>query len=149
VSITASWLNLLSNVRKFPFLGIYVVMFSDVFMTFLRFSLICALFIVAFSLGFYALLAEQENFSNFGFSAIKTTVMMIGEFEFDELFFDNVSNAPDDEKDRILPYRTTTLLFFVIFMSIMSIIVMNLLVGLAVDDIKVVQDNAVLQRLLP
>ena len=51
----------LSNVRKFPFLGIYVVMFTDVFKTFLKFSVICALFIIAFSLGFYALMAEQAR----------------------------------------------------------------------------------------
>ncbi len=36
-------------------------MFADVFKTFLKFSLICALFIVAFSLGFHALLAEQAR----------------------------------------------------------------------------------------
>ena len=59
ISITMTWLNLLSNVRKFPFLGIYVVMFSDVMQTFLKFSIICALFLVAFSLGFHVLLAEQ------------------------------------------------------------------------------------------
>ena len=59
VSITITWLNLLSNVRKFPFLGIYVVMFSDVMITFLKFSIICALFLIAFSLGFHVLLAEQ------------------------------------------------------------------------------------------
>lgn len=56
-----SWLNLLSNVRKFPVLGIYVVMFTDVLQTFLRFSIICALFVIAFSLGFYALFAEQVS----------------------------------------------------------------------------------------
>ena len=58
-SITITWLNLLSNVRKFPFLGIYVVMFTDVLQTFLKFSIICALFVVAFSLGFHALFIEQ------------------------------------------------------------------------------------------
>ena len=61
VSVTMSWLNLLSNVRKFPFLGIYVVMFTDVMQTFLKFSIICALFVVAFSMGFYALLRRQVN----------------------------------------------------------------------------------------
>ena len=59
ISVTLSWLNLLSNVRKFPFLGIYVVMFTDVLQTFLKFSIICALFIIAFALGFYAVFAEQ------------------------------------------------------------------------------------------
>ncbi len=51
----------MSNVRKFPFLGIYVVMFTNVFKTFLRFSIICALFIIAFTLGFQALIAESVS----------------------------------------------------------------------------------------
>lgn len=79
---------------------------------------------------------------------IKTSVMMIGEFEFDDLFFDNVNldGEPAASASK-MPYRTTTFLFFMGFMCVMSIIVMNLLVGLAVDDIKAVQDSAVLQRL--
>jgi len=35
---------------------------------------------------------------------------------------------------------------FVAFMIIMTIIISNMLVGLAVDDIKSVQDNAILRR---
>ena len=59
-----SWLNLLSTLRKFPFLGIYVVMFTDVLQTFLKFALIILLFIIAFSLGFHALIGEQVHFNN-------------------------------------------------------------------------------------
>ncbi len=58
-SITASWLGLLSNIRKLPGLGIYVVMFTDVLLTFLKLSLLIALFIMAFSMGFHCLLADQ------------------------------------------------------------------------------------------
>ena len=36
---------------------------------------------------------------------------------------------------------------FVVFLILMSILIMNLLVGLAVDDIKAVQEQAVLKRL--
>ena len=43
-----------------------------------------------------------------------------------------------------VPYEWPT--FFIIFVITMPIIIMNLLVGLAVDDIKTVQENAVLQR---
>ena len=75
-----------------------------------------------------------------GFALVKSVVMMIGEYDFDSLFF-------DEEADYIVPYPTFTLLFFLVFLVIMSIIVMNLLVGLAVDDIKAVQNSAVLQRL--
>ena len=75
-----------------------------------------------------------------GFALVKSVVMMIGEYDFDSLFF-------DPGADYVVPYPTFTLLFFLVFLVIMSIIVMNLLVGLAVDDIKAVQNSAVLQRL--
>jgi hypothetical protein len=58
-SITASWLSLLLNIRKLPFLGIYIVMFTDVLQTFLKLSLVIGLFVIAFALGFHCLLAEQ------------------------------------------------------------------------------------------
>ena len=40
-----------------------------------------------------------------------------------------------------------TFAFFLVFMIIMTIIVVNLLIGLAVDDIQAVQHNAILKRL--
>ena len=46
-----------------------------------------------------------------------------------------------------MPYESFTLALFFIFVVVMTIIVMNLLVGLAVDDIKAVQDTANLKRL--
>lgn len=61
-----------------------------------------------------------------GFSLVKSTVMMIGEFEFDDLFFDNPGKDPEE---MMLPYQTTTFLFFIVFVGVMSIIVMNLLVS--------------------
>ena len=36
---------------------------------------------------------------------------------------------------------------FVVFLVLLTVLIMNLLVGLAVDDIKGVQDKAVLKRL--
>ena len=60
-AITAGWLNLLANVRKFPFLGIYILMFTDVLKTFGKLSVVIVLFIIAFSLGFHCLLADQVN----------------------------------------------------------------------------------------
>ena len=46
-----------------------------------------------------------------------------------------------------VPYETFSLSLFFVFVIVMTIIVMNLLVGLAVDDIKAVQDTANLKRL--
>ena len=90
VCITVTWLNLLSLIRKLPFLGIYVVMFTDVLQTFLKVSGVVLLFVIAFSLGFSALLENQTYFENFPKSMMKTFVMTSGEMEYDNLFFDNV-----------------------------------------------------------
>jgi len=59
VAIFAAWMCLLLFIRKFPKLGIYVVMFTDILYTFIKFSLIFILFIVAFALSFYTLLADK------------------------------------------------------------------------------------------
>ena len=87
---------------------------------------------VAFAFGFYALFAEQDNFKNVGYSMLKTSVMMIGEFEFDDLFFDNnylkYENYGLDTTEK-LPYKIFTMIFFLIFMIVMPIIIMNLLVS--------------------
>ena len=52
VCVTVTWLNLLSLIRKLPYLGIYVVMFTDVFATFVKFFLVFVFFIMAFGLSF-------------------------------------------------------------------------------------------------
>ena len=75
VCITVTWL---------PFLGIYVVMFTDVLQTFLKVSGVVLLFVIAFSLGFSALLENQPYFEDFLKSMMKTFVMTSGEMEYDK-----------------------------------------------------------------
>ena len=81
--------------------------------------------------------------------------------EYDNLFFDNqVRNKEGTCENwlknllfqfnyevKVVPYMDTTKALFVVFVLVMPIIIMNLLVGLAVDDIKTVQENAVLKRI--
>ncbi|XP_071957076.1 transient receptor potential cation channel subfamily A member 1-like isoform X2 [Antedon mediterranea] len=154
ISILLAWINLILFIQKLPRLGIYVLMFTDVLKTFMQFSVVFGLFIVAFTLGFYALLMNQEPFNTFWYSLVKTFVMMIGEFEFDTTFHSqnylNTNDGVQSQDEFFLTtvyYKQTTYVVFTIFAVIMSIILMNLLVGLAVDDIKEVQNQAKLQRL--
>ena len=58
-AVTSAWINLLYRIRQIPFLGIYVLMVIDVLYTFLKFAVIILLFVIAFSLGFHCLLAQQ------------------------------------------------------------------------------------------
>ena len=58
--IVLAWLNLLGDIRQLPYLGIYVIMFFDILKTFLRFVIVFTVFIVAFGLGFHALLVTKS-----------------------------------------------------------------------------------------
>ncbi|KIH67410.1 hypothetical protein ANCDUO_02257 [Ancylostoma duodenale] len=68
--------------------------------------------------------------------------MMIGEFEFTAIFHGN----EDSHLERLFG-PTIAYPLFLFFCVIMTILLMNLLVGLAVDDIKSVQEKAELKRL--
>ena len=56
IAIFLAWIVLVLFVRKFPMFGIYIVMFEDIVVTFLRFSIILVLFVIAFGLAFYTML---------------------------------------------------------------------------------------------
>ena len=53
---------------------------------------------------------------------MKTWVMMIGEFDFNDIF-----HAEEEEEE--VQYKTTSYIVFVLFMVVMGIIILNLLVS--------------------
>ncbi|RUS77619.1 hypothetical protein EGW08_014619 [Elysia chlorotica] len=138
IAVFLAWIDLVLFIQKFPRFGIYVVMFTDILFTFSQFFVVFFLFVIAFAVSFYALFQNQNPFDTVPKSFIKTSVMMIGEFEFDTIFNDSTNDVK---------YPTASYIIFVIFLVIMSILLMNLLVGLAVDDIKAVQEQAALKRM--
>lgn len=73
---------------------------------------------------------------------MKTVVMMIGELEFEDIFY-----SSGDGKTSAVLYPITAHLMFFAFVILVTIILMNLLVGLAVSDIQGLQASAGLNRL--
>ncbi|TMS39258.1 hypothetical protein L596_005811 [Steinernema carpocapsae] len=142
VMIFCAWINLILLIRKIPRFGIYVVMVVNTIKTFYRFSLIFALFIIAFSSGFFVVLQNKPEFAFYLPSFVKTTVMMIGEFEYTAIFYEDADTHASHLFGRNIAHA-----IFLVFMVVMNVILMNLLVGLAVDDIKGVLEKAELMRL--
>ena len=64
--------------------------------------------------------------------------MMFGEFDYNDLFHPFTKG---------LNYEEMSYFFFVIFLIVMSIVLMNLLVALAVDDVGALQSHAKLQKI--
>jgi len=69
--------------------------------------------------------------------------MMIGELEFEDMFHPELN----DENSNIILHPVTAHLVFFAFLMLVTVILMNLLVGLAVSDIQGLQASAGLNRL--
>lgn len=145
ICIFLSWLNFVFFLRLQPNYGIYVIMFEETIGTFLKVLPLALLLIFAFGQPFLILLGPiitesdpfTRPFSNLGYSFMKTLTMMVGEFETDPLLY----SVPS-----ILLFPVTTYGLWIIFVLVMPILMQNLLVGLAVDNIKGIRKNAKFKR---
>ena len=60
VAVFLGWMNLVVFISKFPVLGIYVLMFINIFKTFIKTLLLSILLIVSFGLTFYLTFTQPE-----------------------------------------------------------------------------------------
>lgn len=138
LGILLAWIELMIVVGRFPMFGIYVQMFTQVSINFFKFLAAYVCLIVGFSLGFSVLYKNYKSFHNPLISLLKTVIMMSGELEFENVFFD---------KDNSL-YPGTAHLMLLSFVILVTVILTNLMVGLAVSDIQELRRCAGLDRLV-
>jgi len=151
ISLLLSWAELITFVAKHPRLtryNVYVTMFYKVLASFFFFLLWYIFFIVAFGLGFYIILHKddeipeegkeveeedglQQFFNNPFLTFVKTSTMFVGELEF--------SDIPIDLKSPLMPL---SYVFFLAFVFLIVVVLMNLLNGLAVSDTGMIQEKA-------
>ncbi len=91
-----------------------------------KFSPILLFFILLFAVVFHNLLQNQEPFSHMGFSIMRIMAMSVGEIDFTDTFFD---------ESNVHTFGIVAFLILVIFLAIMTISMMNLLIGLAVPGV--------------
>lgn len=132
------WLELMMIVGRFPMFGLYVQMFTKVAVNFAKFLLAYCCLLIAFGLSFGVLFNSYPAFKRFHWILLKTITMMSGELEFEDIFY--------AEKYPIQFPGTAHVMFFA-FVLLVTIILTNLLVGLAVSDIQGLQASAGLDRL--
>lgn len=139
LGIILVWVELMMVVGRFPMFGLYVQMFTQVAMNFFKFLGAYMCLIIGFSLGFSVLHKNYKSFKNPLVGLLKTIIMMSGEIEFEDVFFD---------KDAKILYPVTAHLMLLAFVILVTIILTNLMVGLAVSDIQELQRCAGLDRLI-
>ncbi|XP_017768544.1 PREDICTED: transient receptor potential channel pyrexia [Nicrophorus vespilloides] len=139
VGIFLAWLELMMIVGRFPIFGLYIQMFTTVAVNFTKFLLAYLCLLVAFGLSFGVLFAGYPSFKNVFVGLLKIIIMMSGELEFEDMF---------DESDKPIAYPVTTHIMFLAFVILVTVILTNLMVGLAVSDIQGLQQSAGLDRLV-
>uniref|UniRef100_A0ABD2X4T1 Ion transport domain-containing protein n=1 Tax=Trichogramma kaykai TaxID=54128 RepID=A0ABD2X4T1_9HYME len=88
VAILLVWVELMMIVGRFPMFGIYVQMFTQVAVNFFKFLGAYLCLVIGFSLAFSVLHRGYKSFENPLVGLLKTIIMLSGELEFEDVFFD-------------------------------------------------------------
>ncbi|XP_046606728.1 transient receptor potential channel pyrexia-like [Neodiprion virginianus] len=138
VAVLLAWTELMFLLSRFPEWGYYVLMFSKVATNVIKVLLTFGFLVIGFTFSFLVQFRSEPPFGSPWQSFVKTMVMMTSEFDYSDLF--------TGQEDYIV---TLTLgrLVFVAFLVLAAIVLMNLMVGLAVNDINDLEIRGKTQRL--
>lgn len=152
------WLQTMLTLGKYPGYGKYIIMFKSVCYKMVKFFLCYIWLAIGFLVAFKIFFSEERVFDGFPVPLITMLVWMLGELEYADKIFpedvkQNLTKQGDkgDEKHYVgteeseevyLQFAGTAHFFFAAYVILFSIIIMNLLIGLAVSDIKTLMESA-------
>lgn len=139
VGIFLAWVELMMIVGRFPIFGLFIQMFTTVSLNFTKFILAYFCLFIAFGLSFAVIFVQYKSFKDLKWIMIKVIVMMSGELEYEDVFFDEETHFHD---------HYTAQIMYLAFVILVTVILTNLMVGLAVSDIQGLQQSAGLDRLV-
>ncbi|XP_071445431.1 transient receptor potential channel pyrexia [Hetaerina americana] len=137
ISLLCAWIDLLSVIGHLPSFAAYVHMYSTVLKEFYRLLLAYACLLIGFLIAFMILFPADDQFPTSLLSFVKVLIYATGEVS------DDVLRREKPIEESIIPT-----VIFVTFILLVSVALMNLLVGIAVHDIQGLQRTAGLTGLV-
>ncbi|XP_072948321.1 transient receptor potential cation channel subfamily A member 1-like [Epargyreus clarus] len=129
LSLLLSWLELMFLLSRFPNGGYYVLMFGKVASNVIKILLTFVFLVIGFSLSFMVQFHSQIPFDGPWAAIVKTVVMMTSEFDYAALF-------DEEHSTQLATSLIIVRLIFLVFLILAAIVLMNLMVGVSVNDIN-------------
>ena len=138
-SLFFGWIEVTFLLGRFPLVGVLIHMSFKVIREILMALIVFLPVIIAFALSFHTLLRSNKAFESPFSSHLKVMTLLAGEFE----YYDNFSwDASLFDKAKV-----SVQLLFVLSFAFMTIIIMNLLIGLTVSKLEELSRHANIIRL--
>lgn len=135
-SIILACMHFMTVISRLPRIGLYVHMLSKVMMTVLNFFASYFWHFLGYAIAFHVLLPSSPSFASMSDALIKVLTMLMGEYDYQMTF---VTNEAASAMSKVV---------FVVFVVDMSVVLMNLVLGLAVSDIEELQRNSAVRRMI-
>ncbi|GAB0098527.1 Ankyrin repeat-containing domain [Sergentomyia squamirostris] len=141
-AILFGWTNLMLMVGQLPFFGVYVAMYTKVQTEFAKLFMAYFFVLIGFTISFCIIFPDSPYFPNPFMAFIIVLILMTGEIDLSML-----ANEPDGKDPPVL-LEISAQITFILFLFFITIILMNLLVGVAVNDIEALKESAELSKLV-
>ncbi|KAL1505633.1 hypothetical protein ABEB36_005154 [Hypothenemus hampei] len=139
--VLLTWANFLYMLGQFPFFGTYIAMYWAVQQEFAKLLLVFSCLLIGFTVSFCVLFPSSEVFSNIYIGFITVLVMAVGEMD-----LDLITNP--STKDMAFNLNGSMQLVYILFITCVAIILLNLLVGIAVSDIQGLKRSAKMTKII-
>jgi transient receptor potential cation channel subfamily A protein 1 len=143
VAILFLWIELMMLIGRLPKYGYYAVMFGVVLKNIVKVLLAFMCLVIGFALSFSIQFYHHHDFTDPWKALVKTVAMMIGEFDYGTIF-DTSNNSTTVTVQGGSP---TSRVIFLLFVILTSIVLMNLMIGLAVNDIQKLEQEGHARKL--
>ena len=137
-ALLCAWVALNLFTRYFDVFGLYTIMFYDLLYSIVKAILVCLYYIIGFGLIMYIIIGEETLYANPWIAVYTTFYSVMSGFD--------IGILEEKDSNNTLEYPTASYIIVLIMTIVLSVTLMNLLIGISVGSIDDIQKNAVLYQ---